>query len=90
MRFALTLFLAAASSSVSAQMAPMPLFTLTGESAADVRLCQTEGIEDCRKIELHPEALAMEEIDIMGNYYKRSHVVDKDDQTMYGYEVRRS
>ena len=90
MRFALTLLLAAASSSVSAQMAPMPLFTLTGESTADVRLCQTEGIEDCRKIELHPEALAMEEIDIMGNYYKRSHVVDKDDQTMYGYEVRRS
>ena len=50
-------------------------------------LPQTDGIENCRKIELHPEALAMEEIDIMGNYYKKSHVVDKDDQTMYGYEA---
>ena len=29
----------------------------------------------------------MEEIDIMGSYYKKSHVVDKDDQTMYGYEA---
>ena len=32
----------------------------------------------------------MEEIDIMGNYYKKSHVVDKDEQTMYGYEASRS
>ena len=37
--------------------------------------------------QLNPEALAMEEIDIMGSYYKKSHVVDKDDQTMYGYEA---
>ena len=55
-----------------------------------MQLCQQEGIENCRRIELHPEALAMEEIDIMGNYYKKSHVVDKDEQTMYGYEASRS
>ena len=92
MRFAavgcVVLFFLAASA--SAQMAPMSLFTVTGESTADVQLCQTDGIENCRKIEMHPEALAMEEIDILGNYYKRSHVVDKDDQTMYGYEASRS
>ena len=41
-------------------------------------------------IQLNPEALAMEEIDIMGSYYKKSHVVDKDDQTMYGYEASTS
>ena len=50
MKFILFAFLIFASA--SAQMAPIKLFTLTGESTADVRLCQQEGIEDCRKIQV--------------------------------------
>ena len=87
---AVAYFCALAVSAAHAQMRPMSLFTVTGESTDGVKICQQEGIDECTRIDLHPEALAMEELDIMGNYYRRSHVVDKDDQIMYGYEVSES
>ena len=52
MKFTQVSILFALASAASAQMAPIKLFTLTGESTADIRLCQQEGIEDCRKIQV--------------------------------------
>ena len=50
MRFAVTCALFALAASAAAQMAPMPLFTLTGESTDGLQICQGRYLKDVCKI----------------------------------------
>jgi hypothetical protein len=64
---------------------PADLFTTTGESTDDVMLCKRA--VKCERIRINWDVLANKEMSIDHTPYKKSHVIEKQGQTMFGFQV---